>query len=45
MLKLIFCWQGGGKMSSMMGGVFDRFLRSTEAREYLHDRQKVGGGE
>jgi len=36
--------EGGGKMSSMMGGVFDRFLRSTEAREYLHDRQKIGGG-
>jgi len=32
-------------MSSMMGDVFDRFLRSTEAREYLHDRQKIGGGE
>ena len=33
------------KLSSMMGDVFDRFLRSTEARQYLQDRQSLGAGE
>ena len=37
--------QGEVKMSSMMGDVFDRFLRSTEARQYLHDRHSIGAGE
>lgn len=30
--------------SSMMGPVFDRFLRNSSAKQYLNDRESIGSG-
>ena len=30
--------------SSMMGPVFDQFLRNSSAKEYLKERESVGAG-
>ena len=34
----------GGSTSSMMGAVFDQFLRNSSAKEYLKERESIGAG-
>jgi hypothetical protein len=34
----------GGTVCSMMGTVFDQFLRNSSAKEYLKERELIGAG-